>query len=91
MLLRFSWSDACTRRIYTRKGKLHLRIKHKAPFFINVTLSASSPCNCGKIKAGYLRISIVNLNVFLNIQCAQTPFFLKKKTRIYSLSTNISI
>lgn len=71
MLLRFSWSDACTCRIY-------LRIKHKAPFFINVTLSASSPCNCGKIKAGYLRISIVNLDVFLNIQCAQTPFFLNK-------------
>lgn len=64
MLLRFSSSDACTFRIYTRMGMLRLRTKHNTPLFINVTLSASSPCNCGKIKAGYLRVHIVNLNVF---------------------------
>lgn len=64
MLLRFSSSDACTFRIYTRVRMLRLRTKHNTLFFINVTLSASSPCNCGKIKAGYLRVRIVNLNVF---------------------------
>lgn len=88
MLLRFSCSDACTCRIYTRKGKLRLRIKHKAPFFINLTLSASPPCNCGKIKARYLRISIVNLNVSLNIQCAQTPVFFLKQVFIVLAPTS---
>lgn len=56
--------------IYLRKGKLPLRIKDNDQFLHGCDVDSPSPINCVKIKAVYLRASIVNLNAFLGIQCA---------------------